>query len=166
MKKNYLTKEWYEQLIQELNDLKKVKLPGILERLGEAKAMWDLSENFEYKSALEDKDFVNSRISEIQTLIENVEIIKEEKKSTSDKVVDYGSKVTVEMDDKDIYSVTIVGTWETTMEFDDNFKTVKDSIKISLESPLGLAIKWKKKGDIAKMRLNNERKEIKILEVK
>ncbi|MEI6672885.1 MAG: hypothetical protein WCL02_06235 [bacterium] len=96
--------------MQELNDLKKVKLPGILERLGEAKAMGDLSENFEYKSALEDKDFVNSRISEIQTLIENVEIIKEEKKSTSEKVVDYGSKVTVEMDDKDIFSVTIVGT--------------------------------------------------------
>lgn len=166
MKKNYLTKEWYEQLVEELNELKKIKLPSVLERLGEAKAMGDLSENFEYKSALEDKDFINSRIGEIETLIDDVEIIKEEKKSKSDKIVDYGSKVTVKMDDGDMYTVTIVGTWETTMDFDKNFKTVKDSIKISLESPMGLAIKWKKAWDIAKMRLNNERKEIKILDVK
>ena len=166
MKKNYLTKEGYEQLVQELNELKKVKLPGILERLGEAKAMGDLSENFEYKSALEDKDFINSRIGEIETLIDDVEIIKEEKKSKSEKIIDYGSKVTVQMDNNDIYNVTIVGTWETTMEFDKNFKTVKDSIKISLESPLGLAIKWKKTWDLVRMRLNNDRKEIKILDVK
>ena len=166
MKKNYLTKEGYEQLVQELNELKKVKLPAILERLGEAKAMGDLSENFEYKSALEDKDFINSRIGEIETLIEDVEIIKEEKKSKSEKLIDYGSKVTVQMDNNDIYNVTIVGTWETTMEFDKNFKTVKDSIKISLESPLGLAIKWKKTWDLVRMRLNNDRKEIKILDVK
>ena len=166
MKKNYLTKEGYDQLVQELNELKKVKLPGVLERLGEAKAMGDLSENFEYKSALEDKDFINSRIWEIETLIDDVEIIKEEKKSKTDKIVDYGSKVTVKMDDNDTYNVTIVGTWETTMDFDKNFKTVKDSIKISLESPMGLAIKWKKSWDTVKMRLNNERKEIRILDVK
>jgi len=167
MKKNYLTKEGYEQLVQELNELKKIKLPGVLERLGEAKAMGDLSENFEYKSALEDKDFINSRIGEIEKLIEDVEIIKEEKKGKSEKIVDYGSKVTVQMmDDKDIYNVTIVGTWETTMEFDKNYKTVKDSIKISLESPLGLAIRWKKAGDLVRMRLNNDRKDIKILDVK
>lgn len=166
MKKNYLTKEGYEQLVQELNELKKVKLPSILERLGEAKAMGDLSENFEYKSALEDKDFINSRISEIETLIDDVEIIKEEKKSKSDKIVDYGSKVTVQMENDDIYSVTIVGSWETTMDFDKEFKTVKDSIKISLESPMGLAIKGKKSWETVKMRLNNEKKEIKILDVK
>ncbi len=166
MKKNYLTKEGYEQLLEELNELKKIKLPGVLERLGEAKAMGDLSENFEYKSALEDKDFINSRITEIETLIEDVEIIKEEKKRSLEKIVDYGSKVTVEMEDHDTYNVTIVGSWETTMEFDKSFKTIKDSIKISLESPLGLAIKWKKSGDLVKMRINNERKDIKILDVK
>lgn len=166
MKKNYLTKEGYEQLVQELNDLKKVKLPAVLERLGEAKAMGDLSENFEYKSALEDKDLVNSRIAEIEKLIDDVEIIKEEKKGKSDKIVDYGSKVTVQMDDGDIYTVTVVGTWETTMEFDENYRTVKDSIKISLESPLWLAIQGKRAWEIAKMRLNNERKELKIIDVK
>lgn len=166
MKKNYLTKEGYEQLLAELNELKKVKLPAVLERLGEAKAMGDLSENFEYKSALEDKDFINSRIGEISTLIEDVEIIKEEKKSKSNKMVDYGSTVTVKMDDGDSYTVTIVGTGETTMGFDKDFKTIKDSIKISLESPLGLAIKGKKAGEVGRMRLNNERREVQIIDVK
>jgi transcription elongation factor GreA len=166
MKKNYLTKEWYEQLVQELNELKKVKLPAVLERLGEAKAMGDLSENFEYKSALEDKDLINSRISEINVLIENVEIIKEEKKTKAEKFIDYWSKVTVQTDDNDIYTVDIVGTWETTMDFDKNNKTIKDSIKISLESPIGIAIKWKKAGDIVKMRLHTGKKDVKILEVK
>lgn len=84
---------------------------------------------------------INSRISEIETLIDDVEIIKEEKKSKSDKIIDYGSKVTVQMDDNDIYTVTVVGTGETTMDFDKNFRTTKDSIKISLESPIGIAIK-------------------------
>lgn len=166
MKKNYLTKEGYEQLVTELNELKKVKLPLVLERLGEAKAMGDLSENFEYKSALEDKDFINSRISEIEALIDDVEIIKEEKKTKAEKFVDYGSTVTVQTDDDDIYTVDIVGTWETTMEFDKNFKTIKDSIKISLESPMGLAIKGKKAGDVVKMRLHTGKKDVKILDVK
>jgi len=166
MKKNYLTKEGYEKLVQELHELKKEKLPAVLERLGEAKAMWDLSENFEYKSALEDKDLINSRISEIEHLIDDVEIIKEETKSKTGKVIDYWSKVTLKTDDGDIYTVTIVGTWETTMEFDDKIKVVKDSIKISLESPIGLAIKWKKAGDEVKMRLSTGKKDVKIIEVK
>lgn len=166
MKKNYLTKEGYEQLVEELNELKKVKLPAVLERLWEAKAMGDLSENFEYKSALEDKDFINSRITEIEKLIEDVEIIKEEKKTKSDKIVDYGSKVTVQTEDNDIYTVTIVGTWETTMDFDKSFKVDKDSIKMSLESPMGMAIKWKKAGDVVKMRLHTWKKDVKILDVK
>ena len=166
MKKNYLTKEGYEQLVQELTELKKDKLPKVLERLWEAKAMGDLSENFEYKSALEDKDFINSRISEIETLIENVEIIKEEKKSKSDKVIDYGSRVTVKTEDNDTYTVTIVGSWETTMDFDRSLKAVKDSIKISFESPMGMAIKGKKVGDIVRMRLHTWKKEVKIIDIK
>ncbi len=172
MKKNYLTKEGYDQLVQELNELKKIKLPAVLERLGEAKAMGDLSENFEYKSALEDKDFINSRIGEIEKLIDDVEIIKEEKKGKADKIVDYGSKVTIQTEDGDIYTVDVVGTWETTMDFDKSLKVIKDSLKISLESPLWLAIKWKKVGDTVKMRLHamkkddTGRKEVKILDIK
>ena len=166
MKKNFLTKEGYEELIQELNELKTVKLPLVLERLGEAKAMGDLSENFEYKSALEDKDFINSRMSEIATLIQDVEIIKEEGKSAKgERTVDYGAKVVLDIEDDGKYTVTIVGTGETAFEFDSGLKGIKDTIKISFESPMGIALRGKKVGDIVRMRLANGKKEIKIVAI-
>lgn len=167
MKKNFLTKEGYEELIQELKELKTEKLPLVLERLWEAKAMGDLSENFEYKSALEDKDFINSRIVEIESLIENVEIIKEESKKwgKGDKIVDYGNKVTIDVEGDGKYVVTIVGSWETAMDFDNALKVQKDGIKISFESPMGMAIKGKKIGEIARMRLAGGKKEVKIIDI-
>lgn len=155
-KTNYITKEWYENLIQELDDLKKNKLPQVLERLWEAKAMWDLSENFEYKSAMEDKDFINSRMLEIEELIDNVEIIQSEVKKW-EKVVDFGSKVTVEVEWDKPYTVTIVGTWEVSIDWD---------FKISFDSPLGSVIKGKKKWETVKMRLQTGRKNVKILDIK
>ena len=166
MKTNFLTKEGYEELIQELHELKTEKLPLVLERLGEAKAMGDLSENFEYKSALEDKDFINSRMSEIATLIENVEIINEENKAgKKDNIVDYGAKVVVDIEDDGKYTITIVGTWETALDFDPQLKGVKDTLKISFESPMGMALRGKKVGDVLKMRLANGKKEIKIVSI-
>ena len=158
MSKNFLTREWYDKLINELQELKQEKLPAVLERLAEAKAMWDLSENFEYKSAMEDKDFINSRIAEITNLIADVEIVEKEKDiKKSDKVVDFGSKVTVSIEDDDKeYQVSIVGTWEIGIE---------DGLKISFESPLGQAIRGKKGGDTVKMRHEGGRKDVKIIAV-
>ena len=158
MSKNFLTREWYDKLINELQELKQEKLPAVLERLAEAKAMWDLSENFEYKSAMEDKDFINSRIAEITNLIADVEIVEREKDiKKSDKVVDFGSKVTVRIEDDDKeYQVSIVGTWEIGIE---------DGLKISFESPLGQAIRGKKVGDTVKMRHEGGRKDVKIIAV-
>lgn len=90
MSTNFLTREGYDKLIAELQELKQDKLPAVLERLAEAKAMGDLSENFEYKSAMEDKDFINSRIVEIQNLIADVEIIEKDKDvKKSGKTVDF-----------------------------------------------------------------------------
>ena len=156
--KNFLTREGYEKLIAELQELKQEKLPAVLERLSEAKAMWDLSENFEYKSAMEDKDFINSRIVEIQNLLNDVEIIDKEKEAkSSDKVVDFWSTVTLKMDDDDKeYTVRIVGTWEVTVDWE---------LAISLESPVGQAIRGKKVGETAKMRHESWRKNIKILAI-
>ena len=158
MSKNFLTREWYDKLINELQELKQEKLPAVLERLAEAKAMWDLSENFEYKSAMEDKDFINSRIAEITNLIADVEIVEKEKDiKKSDKVVDFGSKVTVRIEDDDKeYQVSIVGTWEIGIE---------DGLKISFESPLGQAIRGKRVGDTVKMRHEGGRKDVKIIAV-
>jgi len=158
-KVSYLTKEWYDKLVLELNALKKEELPKVLERLADAKSMWDLSENFEYKSALEDKDFIQTRMNEIEELLYNVEIISDEKKvvKKADKVVDYGSKVTIAIEGEKEYTVNIVGTWEAYFDADD--------LKLSFESPIGMAIKGKKIGETGKMRLANGRVDVKIINI-
>ncbi len=157
-KTNFITKEWYEKLVAEQKELKKVKLPNILERLAEAKAMWDLSENFEYKSALEDKDLVGSKLADIDVLLANAEIISGSKWKKTDGI-DYGAEVTLKVEwDKDAYKVKIVGTGEVGIKG-------KDDLLMSLDSPIGLAIKWHKAGDVVKMRLGNDRKNVTIVKV-
>ena len=157
-KTNFITKEWYEKLVAERKELKTVKLPAILERLAEAKAMWDLSENFEYKSSLEDKDLVGSKLADIDDLLANAEIISSSKWKKIDGI-NYGSEVTLKIDwDKDEYIVKIVWTWEVWIQG-------KDNLLMSLDSPIGMSIKWHKAWDVVKMRLGNDRKNITIIKV-
>lgn len=154
-KTNFLTKEGYEKLVSELHDIKEVKVPKVIERIAEAKAMWDLSENSEYKSALEDRDLLSSRIAQIEELLDNVEIIDESKKKGGK--VDYGSEVTVEHEDGKTYTITMVGTGEVAVE---------DGLKVSFESPVGIAIRGRKAGDEVKMKIGNNRQTLKIVDVK
>lgn len=136
-------------------------LPDILEKLAEAKAQWDLSENFEYKSAMEDKDFTNSKIAELEKLLANAEVIQDDKTTTSKWEIWYWSKVTLLLEwDDDEYNVTIVWTWEVKIN-----EWKKDDLLISLDSPVWSAIKWHKAWEEVKMRLWNDRKSIKILKV-
>ncbi|MDR0282707.1 MAG: hypothetical protein LBI53_05455 [Candidatus Peribacteria bacterium] len=85
----FLSKEGYEKLINELQELKKIKLPAVLEALTEAKEMGDLSENFDYKSALEERDLINSRIKQIEELIEDVQIVETDEKKKGEKIVGF-----------------------------------------------------------------------------
>ncbi|MDR0606878.1 MAG: GreA/GreB family elongation factor [Candidatus Peribacteria bacterium] len=155
-----ISREGYEKLVNELQELKQVRLPAVLVTLAEAKEMGDLSENFDYKSALEEKDFIHSRMKQIEELIEDVEIVDEaDGAKKSEKVVEFGSKVKVQIEGEDKeYAVTIVGSGEV---------GAKDgNLLISLESPLGQAIRGKAVGDIAKMRLATTRKDVKVMSIK
>jgi transcription elongation factor GreA len=154
-----ISREGYEKLVNELEDLRKVRLPAILVTLAEAKEMGDLSENFDYKAALEEKDLINSRMKEIESLIEDVEIVDdEEKKKTGGKVVEFGSKVTIQIEEDKPYEVIIVGSGEVNNR--------DGEVLISFDSPLGQAIRGKAVGEVAKMRLVATRKDVKILKIK
>lgn len=157
MANNYLTKEWYEKLVQELHELKNEKLAEVIQRISEAREMGDLSENFDYKSALEDKDLVDNRIAEIERLIDNVEIISAKKHGKGDTTVDYGSTVIVKMEDGKEFTLTLVGSWEVSIE---------DGLHVSFDSPLGQAIKGKKEGETVTMRMSTGRQQVKIVAVK
>lgn len=164
--KNYLTKEWYENLVAELSELKSEKLPKVLERLKDAIGQGDISENAEYDTATMEKDFIEARMVEISSMLKDVEII-DEKSSKGAKEVRYGSKVKLldveknkglllHLEKSDVEWFTIVGSWEIAL----------NEWNISFECPIWSAIKGKKVWDVCRVRMPHGRFEIKVSEIK
>ena len=106
----------------------------IAEKIAAARDYGDLSENAEYDAARSEQGLVETRIAEIEDILQNAELIKAGDK----EIVSLGSKVVLETDGKK-YEYTVVGSVEA-----DPL-----SGKISNESPLGLALLDKKVGDTA-----------------
>ena len=128
-KKIFVTKQGLEELKKELHDLEKVNRPQVLERVSQARAMGDLSENSEYTAAREELALIDGRIEELQEILKGAEVIKEDHSAKGKKAVRLGSKVKVQVKGKhDMFS--LVGEWEA----DPKEK------KISHESPLGKAL--------------------------
>ena len=92
---DYLTKEGLEKLQKELEHLKTVRRPEVIERIHRAKELGDLSENAEYADAKNEQGFIEGRIVELQNLINKAEIINE---SSETGVVALGSTVRIECD--------------------------------------------------------------------
>lgn len=149
----YITKEGLEELKQELEDLTKNQRPDIINAIKEARALGDLSENAEYHAAKERQGQVESRIKELEYLIENATIIEE----GSSKEVRVGSKVEIKyIDDDEVEEYKIVGSTEA-----DPFEN-----KISNESPIAKVIMGKKVGDIVDVESPNGSYKIKITAIK
>lgn len=128
-KKTFVTKQGLEELKNELVDLEKSKRPQVLERVSQARAMGDLSENSEYTAAREELSLIDSRIEELGEMLKKVEIIDESKTSKKNSNIQLGSRVTVKINGKkEVFE--LVGEWEA----DPAEK------KISHESPLGKAL--------------------------
>ncbi|SHE78751.1 transcription elongation factor GreA [Seinonella peptonophila] len=134
-----ITEEGLENLKKELEELKTVKRHEVAERLKEAIAQGDLSENSEYDAAKDEQAFIESRIVSLENMIRNAKIISPD--DIQDKnIVNVGAKVTVkEIPDGDIEVYTIVGSAEAD----------PDLGRISNESPLGSELIGKKVDEIA-----------------
>lgn len=133
MKKQYkLTQEGIDELKVELANLIAQRGP-IAERIKTAREFGDLSENAEYSSARDEQDRVESRISEVDYILKNVEVIGAPKAGGK---VQLGSKVTLKNAGK-TKEFQIVGTVEA-----DPLEG-----KVSDESPIGKALLGKKVGD-------------------
>lgn len=136
-----VTKEGFDKLKEELEQLKSVRRREVAERIKEAISYGDLSENSEYEEAKNEQAFVEGRIMELEDKVKHAKIIAENHKTKS---VQMGStvhlkNVTKGKDDLEIY--TIVGSTEA-----DPFTN-----KISNESPVGSAVLDKQKGDKVKV---------------
>ena len=135
MKQKY-TKQGYQALVDELKYLKLTRREEIKEQIAVARGFGDLSENAEYDEARNEQAKVEARIQELESLIENAEIIDE---STMDaRSISLGSVVKLldeEYDEEITYS--IVGSNQA-----DPLEQ-----KISDQSPIGRALMGKKAGE-------------------
>ncbi|KRO18544.1 transcription elongation factor GreA [Lacticaseibacillus saniviri] len=131
-----MTEEGKAQLEAELENLKTVKRPEVIDRIKVARGFGDLSENSEYESAKDEQSTVESRIVAVETMLRYAQII-DANDAASDEVT-LGRKVTfVEDGDDEEETYQIVGAAEA-----DAFAG-----KISNESPIAQALVGKKVGD-------------------
>ena len=136
MDKIPITKQGFESLKRELENLKRVERPQNIKAIEEARAHGDLSENAEFHAAKDRQGFLEGRIGELEFKIANADII-ETKKLPKDRAV-FGSRVVLEnIDTGEDVEYQLVGPDESDIE----------QGRISITSPLGRAILGKKPGD-------------------
>ena len=132
-KREYLTKQKYDELVTELKNLKNSKRKEVAESLDYARGLGDLSENAEYHEARAMQANVEERISKLEQILKNATVVED--KHGDHAVI--GSTVTVEKDSGEERTFMIVGSAESDMK----------SGKISNRSPIGAAVLGKKKGE-------------------
>ena len=138
--KMILTKNGLKKLQDELENLKSVRRIEVAERIKQAIAFGDISENSEYDDAKNEQAFIEGRIQELEQKLRNVEVISEEKKPKN--VVTMGCKVVVrDMEFEEDMEYTLVGTAEADPE----------AMRISNESPVGAAILGQKVGKVVEV---------------
>ena len=136
MDRTPVTREGYEALKKELENLKRVERPENIKAIEEARAHGDLSENAEFDAAKERQGFIEGRINELGYKLATADIILTEN-LPKDRAV-FGSKVLLEnIDSGEEVEYRLVGTDES---------DIKEG-RISVSSPLGKAILGKKPGD-------------------
>ena len=150
-----MTKEGLEKLEQELDNLKLVKRPEVIERIKIARSYGDLSENSEYEAAKDEQAFIEGRISTVETMIRYAEIV-DNANIDKNEVALGKSVVFQEVGDDEEEEYEIVGTAEA-----DPF-----SGKISNESPIAQALIGRKVGDVVKIPLPMGEIDVKIVDVK
>lgn len=138
MQQTYVTQEFLEKMKKELEYLKSTKRLEVAQRLKEAIALGDLSENSEYVDAKNEQAFTEGKILELEAKIRTAVVIEAGK---SDHVTMASSVRIKDLQTGDEDDVTIVGSSEA-----DPFEG-----KISNESPVGRALIGAKAGDIVEV---------------
>lgn len=150
-KKYLLTKEGLLKLNEELKHLINDRRKEVIERIREAAAHGDLSENADYALAREEQSFIEGRILEIEDMVKNAEIITA---STQHSTVTIGSTIKVKVDEAE-KTYSIVGSNEAN----------PTTGKISNESVVGKALLGKKLGDKVSITTPAGEKEYEIVSI-
>ena len=156
MEKEPITLQGLEKIKKELEDLKKVKRPKIIQAIAEARAHGDLKENAEYHAAKDEQAKIESRIITINDLIARANVIDVTKLEKKDNVI-FGSTVDLlDLESKKKKTYKIVG---------ENEADIKKSF-IYFRSPIGKALIGKNKKDLVTVMTPSGEKNFEIIEVK
>lgn len=139
---NYMTKEGYEALVKEIEQLEKVDRRRISGQIAEAKEKGDLSENAEYDAAKEAQGMLEMKIAKLKTILGESRILDETKVDLSKvgiltKVTVLNKKTNTKID------YTLVSEKEADLK----------SGKISVKSPIGMGLMGKLKGELVDVKV-------------
>ncbi len=155
MGRSPITRDGYNKLLRELENLKKFIRPQVIKAIEEARAHGDLSENAEYVAAKERQSFVEKKIQEIEQKLANSEII-DQLTTSYNGTVGFGSTVTLKNSaNGETVTYQIVGPEESDIP----------SGKISIISPLGKALIGKEIDDEVIVQTPGGTKKYIILEI-
>ncbi len=155
MNKYPLTVVGADMLRAELQNLKSVERPSVIQAIAEARAQGDLSENAEYDAAKEKQGFVEGRIADLEGKLSNAQIIDPTTLDAEGRIV-FGA--TVELEDAnsgDAVTYQIVG---------DDEADIKSG-KISVSSPIARALIGKYAGDAVDVQAPGGVRQYEVLDV-
>jgi transcription elongation factor GreA len=154
MTTNFLTKEGFQKLQDELDFLRSTKRLEVASRLHEAMEGGELIENAEYEAAKNEQAFVEGRIQELEILLATAHVIEDNGRDKSG-LIQVGSKVTIKEQGFDSETYIIVGVAEANPR----------EGKISNESPIGKAILGHRSGEEVTVETPSGTYKVKIVKV-
>ena len=156
MNKVPLTVRGAEQLKAELQRLKSIERPSVIEAIAEARAQGDLSENAEYDAAKERQAFVEGRIAELEGKISNAQIIDPTELDADGRIVFGTTVLLTDLESEEEKTYQIVGDQEADVK----------AGRISISSPIARALIGKEAGDSIEVVAPGGSKAYEILAVK
>ena len=156
MDKEPITFLGLEKIKNELQELKNIKRPKIIEAIAEARGHGDLKENAEYHAAKEEQAKIESRIIEINDLIARANVIDVTKLKKEDKVIFGSTTVLVDLKNNEKKTYKIVGKDEADIK----------KKYIYFRSPIGKALIGKKTKDLVTVITPSGEKNFEVTEIK
>ncbi|HMS81677.1 MAG TPA: transcription elongation factor GreA [Burkholderiaceae bacterium] len=151
-----LTVRGAQRLKDELQRLKSVERPAVINAIAEARAQGDLSENAEYDAAKEKQGFIEGRIAEIEGKLAAAQVIDPSTLDAGGRIV-FGATVELEdLEAGDTVTYQIVGDDEADIKIG----------KISVNSPIARALIGKGEGDVAEVKAPGGLREYEVLDVR
>ena len=150
----YLSQEGYDNLKEELNTLKSVDRPQVINQIAEARDKGDLSENAEYDAAKEAQGLLEARIAKLENDVSNSRVLDQSEMDTS--TVHLLTKATIK---------NTANGMEMTYAIVSESEADLAAKKISATSPIGKGLLGKAIGDIADIQVPNGIMHFEIIDI-